>query len=104
MSSQAWMVWPDNFAVSFLVLAVLAMAFMYAARAPMHGLLRSVGHTVGGPLRMGGMSEPAHGSGAPGRGETGSNDRVASTQPILRGKRSLASVRATIGRWTFGRQ
>ena len=53
MSSQAWMVWPDNFAVSFLVLAVLAMAFMYAARAPMHGLLRSVGHTVGGPLRMG---------------------------------------------------
>jgi hypothetical protein len=53
MSSQAWMVWPDNFAVSFLVVAVLAMAFMYAARMPMHGLLRSVGHAVGGPLRMG---------------------------------------------------
>src|SRR6478752_6445651 len=53
MSSQAWMVWPDNFAVSFLVVAVLAMAFMYAARWPMHGLLRSVGHAVGGPLRMG---------------------------------------------------
>src|SRR3954468_4819298 len=53
MSSQAWMVWPDNFAVSFLVLALLAMAFMYAARMPMHGLLRSVGHALGGPLRMG---------------------------------------------------
>src|SRR4051812_34235804 len=53
MSSQAWMIWPDNFAVSFLVLALLAMAFMYAARMPMHGLLRSVGHALGGPLRMG---------------------------------------------------
>ena len=53
MSSQAWMVWPENFAVSFLVVAVIAMGFMYAARAPMHGLLRSVGHAFGGPLRMG---------------------------------------------------
>jgi hypothetical protein len=52
MSSQAWMVWPENFAVSFLVMALLAMAFMYAARAPMHGLLRSVGHALSGPLRM----------------------------------------------------
>ncbi|HEY7238439.1 MAG TPA: hypothetical protein VH600_04665, partial [Burkholderiales bacterium] len=53
MSSQAWMIWPDNFAVSFLVAALLAMGFMYAARTPMHGLLRSVGHALGGPLRMG---------------------------------------------------
>ena len=53
MSSQAWMVWPDNFAVSALVLAVIAMAFLYAARAPMHALIRSVGHALGGPLRMG---------------------------------------------------
>src|SRR5262249_7938451 len=53
MSSQAWMIWPENFAVSFLVAALLAMAFMYAARMPMHGLLRSVGHALGGPLRMG---------------------------------------------------
>ena len=52
MSSQAWMVWPDNFAVSFLVVALVAMVFMYAARTPMHGLLRSVGHTLSGPLRM----------------------------------------------------
>jgi hypothetical protein len=53
MSSQAWMVLPDNFAVSFLVLAVVAMAFMYAARAPMHALIRSIGQALGGPLRIG---------------------------------------------------
>src|SRR5688572_31314835 len=53
MSSQAWMVWPDNFAVSALVLAVVAMAFLYAARGPMHALIRSMGHALGGPLRMG---------------------------------------------------
>jgi hypothetical protein len=46
------MVWPENFAVSFLVVALVAMIFMYAARTPMHGLLRSVGHTLSGPLRM----------------------------------------------------
>ncbi len=51
----------------------------------------------GGPLRIGGMSEPAHGSGAPGSGENGSNVRGASTQPILRGERSFRSSRATIG-------
>ncbi|HEX6265471.1 MAG TPA: hypothetical protein VFZ81_01090 [Burkholderiales bacterium] len=53
MSSQAWMVWPDNFAVSVLVLAVIAMAFLYAARGPMHALIRSLGQAVGGPLRLG---------------------------------------------------
>jgi hypothetical protein len=52
MSSQAWMVMPDNFAVSALALALVAMVFMYAARMPMHALLRSIGHTLGGPLRM----------------------------------------------------
>jgi hypothetical protein len=53
MSSQAWMVWPDNFAVSVLVLAIVAMGFLYAARAPMHSLIRSLGHALGGPMRMG---------------------------------------------------
>jgi uncharacterized protein YoxC len=47
------MVWPDNFAVSLLVLAVLAMGFLYAARAPMHALIRSLGQALNGPLRMG---------------------------------------------------
>ena len=53
MSSQAWMVWPENFAVSALVLALVAMGFLYAARVPMHALIRSVGVALGGPLRMG---------------------------------------------------
>jgi len=52
MSSQAWMLWPDNVALSALALAVLAMAVLYAARAPMHELLRSLGQALGGPLRL----------------------------------------------------
>src|SRR3954463_11555424 len=52
MNARSWMVWHDNFAVSALVLAVVAMGFLYAARMPMHALIRSTGHAVGGPLRM----------------------------------------------------
>jgi len=52
MSLQSWLLWPDNVAASLLVIAVLGMAFMYAARRPMHELLRSLGNIVGGPLRM----------------------------------------------------
>ena len=52
MSSQAWMLWPDNVAASVLLLALLAMGFMYAARRPTHELLRSLGHMLGGPLRV----------------------------------------------------
>src|SRR5918911_1666581 len=52
MSLQSWLLWPDNVAASLLVIAVLGMAFMYAARRPMHELLRSLGNIIGGPLRM----------------------------------------------------
>src|SRR5258706_10025508 len=52
MSFQSWLLWPDSVALSMLVLIVVGMAFMYAARRPMHDLIRSVGHVVGGPLRM----------------------------------------------------
>jgi hypothetical protein len=51
--NKAWMVWPENPAVSVLVLAVLAMLFLYAARKPMHGLIQSLGRTAMGPLRLG---------------------------------------------------
>jgi len=47
------MVWPENPAVSVLVLVVLAMLFLYAARKPMHGLIQSLGRTAMGPLRLG---------------------------------------------------
>lgn len=51
-SSQVWMVWPDNVALSVLILGVAGMAFLYAARKPMHELIRSLGGAVGGPLRI----------------------------------------------------
>ena len=38
---RMWMIWPDNAALSILVLALIAMVALYAARAPMHALLRS---------------------------------------------------------------
>jgi hypothetical protein len=50
---QSWLLWPDNVGLSILVLAVLAMAFLYAARKPMHELIRSLGQALGGPLRIG---------------------------------------------------
>ncbi len=52
MSSTAWMIWPQNVVVSVLFLAALAMAFLYAARVPMHALLHSLGVALGAPLRI----------------------------------------------------
>lgn len=54
MSFQAWLLWPDNIALSVLALAVIGMVLLYAARKPMHDLLRSLGQAVAGPLRMAG--------------------------------------------------
>jgi len=48
-----WMIWPDNIVLSVLVLLLIAMVGLYAARAPMHGLIRATGHALGGPLRLG---------------------------------------------------
>jgi hypothetical protein len=47
------MLWPDNPALSVFVLAIVAMVFLYAARKPMHELLRALGALLGGPLRLG---------------------------------------------------
>ena len=46
------MLWPDNPALSAFALAVVAMIFLYAARRPMHDLIRAVGALVSGPLRL----------------------------------------------------
>src|SRR5688572_13566858 len=51
--SQSWMLWPDNPALSILVLAIVALVFLYAARRPVHELLRALGGLMGGPLRLG---------------------------------------------------
>jgi hypothetical protein len=43
---NTWLFWPDSVALSVLVLAVLAMLFLYAARKPMHGVIHSVCNLV----------------------------------------------------------
>jgi hypothetical protein len=50
--TQFWMLFPDNAALSALVLALIAMVFLYAGRKPMHELIRAVGALIGGPLRI----------------------------------------------------
>ena len=44
MQTQAWMIVPGNAALSALILFVIAMPFLYAARRPVHELLRALGH------------------------------------------------------------
>ena len=51
--SPFWMIWPGNAALSALIWFLIAMPFLYAARKPVHELLRAVGLLAGGPLRMG---------------------------------------------------
>jgi hypothetical protein len=51
--SPFWMLWPDSPALSILVLVVVGLVFLYAARKPVHELLRAVGHLIGAPLRLG---------------------------------------------------
>jgi hypothetical protein len=50
--SQLWMIWPGNAALSLLTLVILGMLFFYAARKPMHELIRAAGLAVAGPLRI----------------------------------------------------
>lgn len=52
MSSQSWLLWPDNAPLSILLAALVAMLFLYAARRPMHDLLRALGHALSAPLRL----------------------------------------------------
>ena len=47
-----WMIVPGNPGLSALILFVIAMPFLYAARRPVHELVRAVGHLAGGPLRL----------------------------------------------------
>src|SRR5437870_12634451 len=53
LSDQFWMIWPGNAVASALILFAIAMPFLYAARKLVHNLLHSVGHMIGGPLRLG---------------------------------------------------
>jgi hypothetical protein len=46
-------IWPEKPLLSFLVLLVLAMPFLYIAREPMHTLLRRSSRAIARPLRLG---------------------------------------------------
>jgi len=46
------MLFPNNPALSALVLFLIALPFLYAARAPVHGLLRALVRALGNPLRL----------------------------------------------------
>ena len=47
-----WMIWPDNAVLSVLILVLIAMIGLYAARAPMHGIIRAAGYALAGALRL----------------------------------------------------
>ena len=47
-----WMIVPGNPGLSALILFVIAMPFLYAARNPVHALVRAVGYLAGGPMRL----------------------------------------------------
>jgi hypothetical protein len=50
--SPFWMIVPGNAALSALVIFVVAMPFLYAARRPVHDFVRSLGHLAQGPLKL----------------------------------------------------
>lgn len=49
---DAVMIWPNNPALSVLVLIIVAIPILYGARAAMHSLLRAVFRGIGNPLRL----------------------------------------------------
>lgn len=51
-SGFSWMIWPDNPALSAIVLFFIALPFLYAARRPLQGSLRALTQSVGNPLRL----------------------------------------------------
>ena len=51
--AEFWMIWPNNAMLSALILFLIAMPFLYAARKLVHDLLRSLGNLIVGPLRLG---------------------------------------------------
>jgi len=50
---ESLFIWPDRPLPSILVLLVLLMPFLYAARDPMHALLKSMCRAIANPLRLG---------------------------------------------------
>jgi prefoldin subunit 5 len=53
LSGTVWMIWPGNPALSAVVLFLIVLPFLYAARRPMQGLFRSLTRAISNPLRLG---------------------------------------------------
>lgn len=52
MASTVWMIWPENPALSAVVLFLIAIPLLYAARRPMQGLFRAMTRALSNPLRL----------------------------------------------------
>lgn len=52
MDANWWMIVPGNPMLSGVVLFVIAMPFLYAARTQMHGMIRAASRAIANPLRM----------------------------------------------------
>ncbi len=50
---ESMLIWPDRPLPSLLILLLVLLPFLYAARAPVHALLRSACRAIANPLRMG---------------------------------------------------
>ena len=50
---QSLLIWPDRPLPSLLLLLVIAVPFLYAARAPMHALIGGMCRAIANPLRLG---------------------------------------------------
>ncbi|HZR67958.1 MAG TPA: hypothetical protein VFB01_02770 [Burkholderiales bacterium] len=70
VDSHIWMIWPNNAVLSVITLCLIGIAFLYAGRRPMHDLIRSLGHSVSGPLRLGARSLVAAANGIRERNRT----------------------------------
>jgi prefoldin subunit 5 len=51
-STNLWMIWPDNPVLSAVVLFLIAVPVLYAARHSLEGLIRAVTRGVSNPLRL----------------------------------------------------
>jgi hypothetical protein len=52
VETPVWMIVPGNAALSLILVALLAMPLLYAARKPVHELLHAVARLAGSPLRL----------------------------------------------------
>ncbi len=50
---KALLIWPETPLLSLLVLLVIALPFLYVARAPMHDLITRLTRATSNPLRLG---------------------------------------------------